>query len=478
MINKLFSKTSFKLSGMVGIIILLLGITVLFGTYQMSKVSSEVVNISQTYEPLQNVLGEIRYQQAKQSDSFEKIQLQNPSTSDSEQAREEFWSSNILIKSNIQQGKKIAEAGYAFASTENSGNNFRVIYNDLKEIEQSHDEFEQMSKDAISSGQYGEIILKQLAVKNDQIQNKVESTITEIKKFNDQSISAIEGYEQFWLFVQISIVVVVGIIAVFMRYFIGQINKDLKNEIEYKTKELQEANKKLREVDVMKNEFISIASHELKSPIQPIFGFAELAQSGDIDQKEAWDGVTLLARKLQDLANDVLDVTRIESNRLTLHQERLPINELILETTRMTRASLSKDIKIVEDLDKNVEIEVDRTRVEQVLRNLIGNAVKFTDGGTITVKTRVDETAGNITVTVSDTGLGIPDDVLPNIFGKFVTKGHRSENQSGNGLGLFLCKGIIEAHGGEITAKNNKDGGATFEFTLPLVKRVVESLVN
>lgn len=478
MINKLFSKTSFKLSGMVGIIILLLGITVLFGTYQMSKVSSEVVNISQTYEPLQNVLGEIRYQQAKQSGSFEKIQHQNPGTSDSEQAREEFWSSNILIKSNIQQGKKIAEAGYAFASTENSGNNFRVIYNDLKEIEQSHDEFEQMSKDAISSGQYGEIILKQLAVKNDQIQNKVESAITEIKKFNDQSISAIEGYEQVWLFVQISIVVVVGIIAVFMRYFIGQINRDLKNEIEYKTKELQEANKKLREVDVMKNEFISIASHELKSPIQPIFGFAELAQSGDIDQKEAWDGVTLLARKLQDLANDVLDVTRIESNRLTLHQERLPINELILETTRMTRASLSKDIKIVEDLDKNVEIEVDRTRVEQVLRNLIGNAVKFTDDGTITVKTRVDETAGNITVTVSDTGLGIPDDVLPNIFGKFVTKGHRSENQSGNGLGLFLCKGIIEAHGGEITAKNNKDGGATFEFTLPLVKRVVESLVN
>ena len=93
-------------------------------------------------------------------------------------------------------------------------------------------------------------------------------------------------------------------------------------------------------MDKMKTEFISIASHELKSPIQPIFGFAELAQSGDIDQKEAWDGVTTLAKKLQDLATDILDVTRIENNRLSIYPQKTSINSTILETTKMLSAGL------------------------------------------------------------------------------------------------------------------------------------------
>jgi signal transduction histidine kinase len=253
----------------------------------------------------------------------------------------------------------------------------------------------------------------------------------------------------------------------------NQISGELKIEIDEKTRELQEANKKLEELDRKKNEFISIASHELKSPIQPIFGFAELAQSGDIDQKEAWEGVTTLAKKLQDLATDVLDVTRIESNRLTLYPQRFAVNDLIFETTKMLRAGLTKDIKIIEDLSENVELEADKTRIEQVLRNILVNAIKFTEKGTITVKTAIDKKSGELICRISDTGLGIPEDILPDIFGKFVTKGHERENQSGNGLGLFLCKGIINAHGGKINAQNNKDGGATFEFSLPLILKTV-----
>jgi signal transduction histidine kinase len=256
-------------------------------------------------------------------------------------------------------------------------------------------------------------------------------------------------------------------------------NAELKKEIESKTLELQEANKKLRDLDKMKDDFISIASHELKSPIQPIFGFAELAQSGDIDQKEAWDGVTILAKKLQDLANDVLDVTRIESNRLTLYQEKFRINGLILETTKMLKTGLNKNIRIIEELDEDIEITLDGTRIEQVLRNIINNSIKFTEDGTIRIKTLVNKKADELLITVSDTGLGIPEGVLPNIFGKFVTKGHESENRGGNGLGLFLCKGIVSAHGGRITARNNKDEGATFEFSLPLAQRkTVDSLTN
>jgi signal transduction histidine kinase len=221
----------------------------------------------------------------------------------------------------------------------------------------------------------------------------------------------------------------------------------------------------------MKDEFISIASHELKSPIQPIFGFAELAQSGDIDQKEAWDGVTILAKKLQDLANDVLDVTRIESNRLTLYQEDISLNDTIKEAAMMARTGLSKNIKILEEPDQDVTVHADRSRLDQVLRNLINNSIKFTDSGHITIKSAIKQ--NEATISVSDTGNGIPQEILPRIFGKFATKGHGQDNQAGNGLGLFLCKGIIEAHGGKITAKNNPDCGATFEFTIPIIPKTI-----
>ncbi|TBR24891.1 MAG: HAMP domain-containing histidine kinase [Candidatus Nitrosotenuis sp.] len=471
-------KTSFKISGTVGIIILLLGITILFGTYQMSKVSKEIISISQEYEPLQNILGEIRYHQANQVANFEKIKAGQLSENDLDKAKEEFWSSNTIVKSSIIQGKKLAEAGYNMAPTDSVGSDFEQIHKMFSDIEQTHNEFEDMTKDAFGFTQDG-FLPKQITLKENQIKEKIDSTSNDIKRLNEQSINAIEGHERGWLTVQIGIMIVVGVIAVSLRHFIHQNNSELKKEIESKTLELQDANKKLRDLDKLKNDFISIASHELKSPIQPIFGFAELAQSGDIDQKEAWDGVTTLAKKLQELANDVLDVTRIDSNRLTLYHEKLRINELISDTTKMLKTGLNKNVKIIEELDEDAEITLDRTRVEQVLRNLINNSIKFTENGTIKVKTLVNKKSDELLVTISDTGLGIPEDVLPNIFGKFVTKGHESENQGGNGLGLFLCKGIISAHGGKITARNNKESGATFEFTLPLSQRkTVDSLTS
>jgi signal transduction histidine kinase len=476
----LFGKTSFKLSGTVGIIILLLGMTILFGTYQMSKVSNEIVIISEEYEPLQNILGEIRYHQANQINNFEKLKLTSGFDKiDSDSAKEEFWSSNVIIKSSIQQGKKLTQTGYNLASTDPLGDNFKSIHQIFSNIEQTQDEFDTLSREYLSSGQDSQFLLEQIAAKQEQLRIQIDSAIADIENFNEQSINAIEEHERVWLFVQIGIIIVVGIIAMVLRHFFGQISNELKSEVEEKTHELQEANKKLQEMDKMKTEFISIASHELKSPIQPIFGFAELAQSGDIDQKEAWDGVTTLAKKLQNLATDILDVTRIENNRLAIYPQKTSINSLISETAKMLRTGLDKNIRMEENLDSDVEVEVDRTRIEQVLRNLIGNSIKFTEKGTIRVETTIDKESNEIVVRVIDDGLGIPDDILPKIFGKFVTKGHERENQSGNGLGLFLCKGIIDAHGGKITARNNKGRGATFEFSLPLLtKKPIESFAN
>ncbi|MBI5698071.1 MAG: HAMP domain-containing histidine kinase [Thaumarchaeota archaeon] len=473
----MFAKTSLKLSGTVGIIILLLGMTILFGTYQMSKVSSEIIMISEAYEPLQEILSDIQLYHANQANNFDKIMISGQNSPELEQAKEEFWSSNILIQSKLEQAKKLTQTGFSVAP-ESTESNFKLIHQMFSEIEQSHTEYETLAKAALAAPQ-GEAFLNQIDIKQEQIKNKIGSTSSEIDLFNEQAITSIEDHERGWLIVQIGIIIVVGAIALVLRHFFGQINSELKKEIDYKTQELQQANKKLQDLDKLKDEFISIASHELKSPIQPIFGFAELAQSGDIDQKEAWDGVTTLAKKLQDLANDVLDVTRIESNRLSIYTEKLSINEIIQDVAKMARTGLSSDLKILEELDSDIEIQADRTRLEQVLRNMVNNSIKFTEQGSIKIKTIISKKSNEVIISVSDTGLGIPDDILPKIFGKFVTKGHERENQGGNGLGLFLCKGIIDAHGGRISAKNNKDGGATFEFSLPITpKNTVESITN
>ena len=302
--------------------------------------------------------------------------------------------------------------------------------------------------------------------------SKVNQEIIQISEQSiplNELISEVTTHQTNQVIGQMIIVIIVGSIAATLVFFISQINKDLKKEVDTKTVELKKANEKLQELDKMKDEFIGIASHELKSPIQPIFGFAELAKSGDIDQKEAWDGVVELANKLQDLANAVLDVSRIESNRLKLSIEKIPINDEILDIIKTEKINL-KGVSIEENLDENIEIEMDQMRFGQVLRNLLHNSIKFTHEGKIRIKTQVIEDENLVRVTVSDSGIGISEEILPRIFEKFVTKGKNQENQIGTGLGLFLCKGIILAHGGEITARNNPDKGATFEFTLPILQ--------
>src|SRR5690348_9624192 len=123
----MFERTSLKLSGTVGIIILLLGMTILFGTYQMSKVSSEIIMVSEAYEPLKSILGKIQYHQANQANNFEKIMLADQNDMDSEKAKEEFWSSNILIQSNLEQAKKLTETGFSVAP-EATQSNFKLIH--------------------------------------------------------------------------------------------------------------------------------------------------------------------------------------------------------------------------------------------------------------------------------------------------------------------------------------------------------------
>jgi signal transduction histidine kinase len=466
------TKTSFKIGGSVGIIILLLGVTAMFGMYQMSKVSNEVIKISEEYTPLYEIVSEIKFQKSNQKLSLEKI-IRFSETNDNiqlEKTKEEFWTISRNVDSFIERGKNIVNVGMDLTNSEKTKEQFDILDQKLSNINRIHNQYEKLVSDLFYDLDNG-LLLEQIQITENQIDTEIESTLFSLSTLTEESTSLIEDNERNSLYGQIVIIIIVGAIASTLGFFISQINSDLKKEVDLKTFELKTANEKLKELDKRKDEFIGIASHELKSPIQPILGFAELAKSGDIDQNEAWDGVLELANKLQDMANVVLDVSKIESNRLELQIEKIPINDLILEITKSMKINFKKPVIIKENLDENIIVEVDWIRIGQVFRNLLNNAIKFTTKGTITIETHVYSEENKIQFRISDTGSGISKDVLPRIFEKFVTKGLKHEKQSGTGLGLFLCKGIIEAHGGKISAQNNSDGGATFEFTIPILNK-------
>jgi len=237
------------------------------------------------------------------------------------------------------------------------------------------------------------------------------------------------------------------------------------------TKKLERINEELKQKEKLKDEFINVASHELKSPIQPILGLAALAKKGKINQDRAWDVTLRQARKLERLANDILDVSRIESGNLVCKMDKVRINDVILEVMAAAKLNpnLSGSVVLDTKLDVPIEIMADKLRITQVLENILGNAIKFTRTGNITVETRIHMDKNNVEIRIVDTGSGIPDSLFPHLFEKFSTRRiSENDSQEGTGLGLFISKAIISVHGGEIYAINNTNSGSTFTIILPI----------
>jgi signal transduction histidine kinase len=265
-------------------------------------------------------------------------------------------------------------------------------------------------------------------------------------------------------------------------YFINIIGLAL-SSIHYNIK-LRESNEmlsqqyeKVKESEKMKSEFINIAAHELRTPIQPILGLTDIIYSKieDKEQHELLDIIMRNANRLKRLSDNLLDVTKIESQSLMLKKEKLNLNVLISEVLKeyVNKKLKQQMIKIGYDFRYTADIivEADRDRLAQVIRNLIDNALKFTtiyNNQTIFVivdKKKEEEEKEQAIVSVKDTGEGIPKEILPKLFTKFTT----SDSNTGTGLGLYICKNIVEAHDGKIWAENNSNGkGATFRFTLPI----------
>lgn len=281
------------------------------------------------------------------------------------------------------------------------------------------------------------------------------------------------------------IIIVIALIAVGVAILILSWNKKLEEAVEERTRELERANvslgesnrllagtnERLQAHDRIQKEFIDIAAHELRTPILPILSDAEFLsqrfqenQSRILVGEEQIRSIILNAKRLDRLASDILDVTRIESKTLKLNKESFDIDHLvqraIRETTERQLSGNSKNLEIsYEPLHCNVI--ADKAKSLQVLTNLIDNAIKFTDEGKISIG--VIRNKKDIEITVKDTGSGIEDEIMPKLFSKFV-----SSSENGTGLGLFISKKIVEAHGGTISAENNEVKGATFKFTLPL----------
>ena len=253
----------------------------------------------------------------------------------------------------------------------------------------------------------------------------------------------------------------------------------LENEVAKRTRDLNESNYKLMKAneslkikDEAQNQFINVAAHELRTPIQPILNAIYLLQSADLSTAKKNQYIDIIKRnteKLGRLAEDILDVTRIESNTLKLMKERVNLYDLILNIVEEYKRNIQlihKDLVVnYESPDRTIFITGDKLRLNQVLLNLLDNAGKFTKKGSINVTTVI--MSNKVQVTVKDTGVGIHPEIFPKLFSKFVTKSDR-----GTGLGLFISKNIIEAHGGKIWAKSSsQQEGATFIFTLPLLDK-------
>jgi signal transduction histidine kinase len=336
------------------------------------------------------------------------------------------------------------------------------------------------------------------------------------------SVISTERLEMFSLIAGATAAIVILVI------FLTRWSNTLDKEVKRRTRELDEANNSLTESnkqlalandqlkihDKMQTDFINIAAHELRTPIQPILTLTQIIQDRmsikkeegeqqevageakkELEQRELsqLQGVVITsARRLKRLTDDILDVSRIEGHRLTLQKDRLDLNGLISNIIQDCKNQLEKRGSLISDdghipTDANLTIvykglemqkgpifvEADKQRISQVVWNLLNNAIKFTrERGTLTI-TVEKKKKGNkdddeeAVFSINDTGTGIDPEIVSRLFEKFASKSYQ-----GTGLGLFISKNIIEAHGGKIWAENNKDGerGATFYFSLPLSK--------
>lgn len=482
------ASTGLRIGASVGIIIMMLGIAITVSVSANSVITDQTKIITSYDAPIDKSLIQIKdAQQSQENDIENGIKfLQTGNFQALQLTRDEFDVSESLMKSQLGQSKDLISLGEIALPTEYLDPNPSLTLTKINEIEELNAGFDQSAHNLFGFSDLSDktklnAIVNDLKQKENELDNKQDAILADMGLAYQNAGMTIEQDKQKFLMLEIIIIGSVGVISLASGHFVNQINKDLIHEVFKKTKSLQKANDKLQKLNILKDEFINEASHELKSPLNPIYGFVELAKCGDIDKEEALAGIAKQARQIEEVANKMLDIGKIDNRRLQLSIEKFDLNDLISEITESARMNLGNNVSIIVNMADRLEVEADRVRIGQVVRNILNNAIKFTPAGKIVVSTSKGETSAKVRIT--DTGIGIHPDIIPRLFDKFATKSHRNENLDGNGLGLYLCKGIIDAHNGRIYAHNNEDHGATISFSIPISyqageHKIHETLIN
>jgi signal transduction histidine kinase len=266
-----------------------------------------------------------------------------------------------------------------------------------------------------------------------------------------------------------SLLAITTVAAIILVIFLIKWNSNLNAEVKRRTNELQSANEQLKVHDKMQEEFINIAAHELRTPTQAITGYSELLATEPENGRMYVHPILRNAKRLQRLSEDILDVTRIESQSLKIVKEEFDLDDVISSIVGDYRSLLfdnedNINLNIVYE-PKSIVLNADKERISQVISNLLSNAIKFTTKEKGTIHVTAENKGSEVVVSIKDTGQGIEPEMTSRLFIKFAT----NSSSGGTGLGLFISKSIVGTHGGRIWAENNPDRkGATFAFSLPI----------
>ncbi|MFW5804546.1 MAG: ATP-binding protein [bacterium] len=254
-------------------------------------------------------------------------------------------------------------------------------------------------------------------------------------------------------------------------------NVKLKKEVKKATRNLEKANKDLKRVNQEKNEFISIISHQLRAPLTATKGYVSMLMDGSFGKikpqaKEALERVFKSNERLIGMVNELLNVSRIESGRMEFNFEEVDLQDIVKDVVEeMEEKAQEKELKLeYKHKDDLPKIKGDPNKLNEIIMNLIENAIKYTSQGKVVVN--ITKTNGNLKFKVKDNGLGIKQDDLDNLFQKFYRGTGKASKMKGTGLGLYVAKKVVNAHGGKIWAESKGEGhGSVFYFTIPCIKK-------
>jgi len=347
-----------------------------------------------------------------------------------------------------------------------------ILRNQLNEIERQAKEMEEQEKVLKTKQNQIETLNSQIENLNSEMENKNSDLQDQMKIITRQK-------NTMFLLVIISLLIVSLGISIYISYRRNAQKRKIlaqqKEEIENTLKEVKLLNTKLKDADQYKSVFLASMSHELRTPLNSIIGYTGIllmGMTGDLteEQNKQLTKVKNNARHLLSLINDILDISKIEADRVELAIEEFPLKKMVEEVieTLFPKAS-EKNLDLSSYIDENITITTDYRRLKQVVLNLVTNAVNYSNSGKIQVFSEL-MAYNKYKIIVKDTGIGISDDEIPRLFQPFhqIDSSLTKSNSSGTGLGLYLCRKIMGLLGGEIAVKSQLGVGSEFIIIIPV----------